>query len=75
MINIYAHNGSGFDFHLLMNKALADPRVKILDSLPYNTEKFRTVRINNFQFKDSLAFSGVSLEKLVEDLHTRKVIS
>lgn len=39
-----------------------------LSALPSNTERFRTIEINSFQLKDSLAFLNASLAVLVDNL-------
>ena len=39
-----------------------------LSAIPLNTERFKTIRINNLELKDSLAFLDGSLEKLVQTL-------
>ena len=56
------HNGSAFDFHFLISNKLKDERIRILTGLPNTEERLRTLRINDYLMKDSLAF----LSKLVK---------
>lgn len=39
-----------------------------LEALPANGQKYRTIRVNNFVFLDSLAFMQAPLAELMEDL-------
>ena len=55
-ISIYMHNGSAFDFHFLITHKLRDERIKRLTGLPNTEERLRTLRINDYVMKDSLAF-------------------
>ena len=68
LINVYIHNGSKYDFHLLI-KALANPKVKNLNVLPFNSEQFRTISFNSFNLCDSLQFLKSSLDTLANDLY------
>jgi hypothetical protein len=43
-------------------------QIKILEALPYNSERFRSVRVNCFSFKDTLSFLPASLDELTQDL-------
>ena len=46
--------------------------IKKLTALPYNTEKFCTLEMNSYQFKDSLSFLNASLNELMNDLMKNK---
>ena len=70
-INIYLHNGSKYDMHLII-KTLSNPKVKNLHVLPFNSEHFRTVSFNSFQICDSLQFLSASLDALASDLYDSK---
>ena len=50
------HNGSSFDFHFLIANKLKDERIRILNGMPNTEERLRTLRINDYVMKDSLAF-------------------
>ena len=71
-ISIYMHNGSTFDFHFLISQKLKDERITILSGLPNTEERLRTLTINHYVMKDSLAFLKCSLDGLVQDLKKRK---
>lgn len=70
-IPIFVHNFSSYDCGFIMqglaNSAIAK-KVYRLEALPLNTEKFKTLRINNFNFLDSIAFLNSSLATLVDEL-------
>ena len=74
-IPLLFHNFSGYDSHFIL-KALGrmteeqDARLKSVAGLPYNTQKFRTVKLNCFAMLDSLNFLQAGLGKLVENLVT-----
>ena len=66
---VFCHNFSNYDSHLLISSISKKmERIKILTAIPLNTEKFKTIRINNLELKDSMSFLDGSLEKLVETL-------
>lgn len=67
-IPFFAHNFSGFDGHFLIKNIPDDSRIKRVNMLPLNSEKFRTLSINNFLFLDSMAFLNASLDTLVVNL-------
>ena len=68
-IPVFAHNFSGYDSHFLINSMKKrDSRITRIKALPLNTEKFRTITVNSFAFKDTLMFLPSSLSNLVNDL-------
>jgi hypothetical protein len=51
-ISVWAHNASGYDLNHIIKFGLDDPRITSIHVLPINSEKFRTMTINNFfEFK------------------------
>ena len=56
------------DGHFLMQHLGGLEGVNKLSALPSNTEKFRTIEINSFKFKDSLAFLNAGLSELMNNL-------
>lgn len=78
-IPMFCHNLTGYDGHFLMQHLGDLKGVTKLSALPYNTEKFRTIEINSYQFKDSLSFLNASLNELMNNLlrdktHTFEII-
>ena len=71
-IPMICHNLSGYDSHFLVQELGHVKGLKTLSALPYNTEKFRTIDVNSFQFKDSLSFLNASLDELMNDLLKNK---
>jgi hypothetical protein len=67
-IPLFCHNFSGYDSHLIVSSLKHDDRIKKLEALPKNTEKFRTINLNFFSFVDSISFLDGSLADLVNDL-------
>ena len=69
-IPVFLHNLSNFDSHLLLSglSCYKDRKRLRLEGLPFNSERFRTITVNNIQFIDSLHFLSASLEELVKDL-------
>ena len=54
--------------HLIVN-ALKDPsKIRKLEALARNSERFRTIDLNSYRFLDSLAFLNGSLSDLADDL-------
>jgi hypothetical protein len=49
-----------------------DPRIRRLEALPRNSEKFRTLDLNCYRFLDSMSFLDGSLASVVEDLRSSK---
>ena len=61
-----------YDSHFILQKLKQDDRIKRVDGLPHNTEKFKTIRINSFLFLDSYAFLSSPLASLVDNLSSIK---
>ena len=69
-IPVFLHNLSNFDSHLIisgLSRWSGRQRFR-LKGLPFNSERFRTLTVNNIQFIDSLHFLSASLDELVKDL-------
>ena len=68
-LKIFVHNCSKYDMHFLI-KALPNfkDRITGISILPYNMENFRTLRMNSFEFLDSLSFLQASLGQLSKEL-------
>ena len=71
-IPLFCHNLQGYDSHFIIQCLKADDRIKTINGLAYNSEKFRTMTINSFVFLDSYSFLGASLNELVNDLTQNK---
>jgi hypothetical protein len=67
-VPIFTHNLEGYDSHFLIHKLKKDARIRNVDGLPHNTERFKTININIFKFLDSMAFLSASLNDLVNNL-------
>ena len=75
-ICVFGHNAESYDLHLIYLaiaelRARGDQRIRYLNVLPSNSEKNKTISLNSFSFKDSLAFLNFSLECLADDLILR----
>jgi hypothetical protein len=72
-IPMYCHNLTGYDGHFLMQH-LGDKMDGItkLKALPLNSEKFRCITVNSYEFKDSLSFLNASLNELMNNLLQNK---
>jgi hypothetical protein len=66
-IPIYFHNLKGFDGHLII-KELNGMNIDNVRIIAQNFEKYVTFSFKNFQFLDSFAFLGSSLDTLVTNL-------
>ncbi len=65
----FAHNFSGYDSHLIVRHlGKFNSRIRELKAIPLNTEKFKSIQINNIHMLDSAAFLSDSLERLVKTL-------
>jgi len=65
-----AHNTASYDTHLIIrNLSKVKSRIWNVHAIPLNTEKVKTLTINNLQILDSFAFLPSSLEKLVDNLN------
>jgi len=69
-IPVIFHNLKGYDSHLLLQEA--GKFKKKFKVIPLNKEKYIGFDISNLRFLDSLAYTGASLEKLVEGLLSSK---
>lgn len=68
IMKIFAHNFSGYDSHLIIEK-LDNPSVKNISVIPKSGEKFMAVEINNtFTLCDSMSFLMGSLDSLSASL-------
>ena len=68
-LNIFFHNGRGYDFHLLVEKLGMIPDIS-LDCIAENKEKFKCITINSkIKIKDSFQFLGCSLDALSKNLN------
>jgi hypothetical protein len=63
------HNGSFYDFPLLLNRIGLIPDVNI-KCVPGAGDTYRSFTLNNLHFVDSFAFMGTSLESLARNLLT-----
>jgi len=69
-MKIFAHNFSGYDSHLIIER-LARKDIHDIQVIPKSGEKFMTVSINNFYtFCDSMNFLSGSLDSLTKTLPT-----
>ena len=68
----FAHNFSGYDSHIVMHALAKYNGTVRLNAIPLNTEKFKSIEINNCVLLDSMAFLNGSLENLVETLRASK---
>lgn len=68
-INLYAHNATNYDMHIFL-KVLngKDKRIKGIQCVGQNTERFKVFQINRFKFLDSFAFLPCSLDSLTKNL-------
>lgn len=68
-LKIFIHNCSRYDMHFII-KAMNEfqEEIKNISILPYNSENFRTLSFNSFEFLDSLSFLQASLSQLSTDL-------
>ena len=71
-IPIYCHNLSGYDSHFIFKYIELAGEIKKISGLPLNSEKFRTIKFETFQFVDSLHFLSASLAAIVDNLCTRE---
>jgi hypothetical protein len=67
-VPVWCHNLKGYDSHFIIAEAYKYKieKNKRIDVIAQNSEKFFTFGFNRFQFKDSLSFLNVSLDKLVK---------
>ena len=71
--NVYIHNLSGFDSHLLIAEYCSDKKTK-LKAVPINSQKSKLLRFGSFyNILDSLSFQPQSLSNLTETLKNEKM--
>lgn len=70
-VSLYCHNFSNYDSHFVLGAIRDDDqsRIYLLECLPKNQEKMRTLKLNCYEFIDSLSFLNGSLSAVVDDLH------
>lgn len=69
VITAFAHNFSGYDSHILMRAFPAvRERVRHINAIPLNTQKFKCLQFNRLKMLDSASFLPDSLERLVNTL-------
>ena len=73
-IPIFFHNLRGFDAHLIMH-AVDPKRHGKITCIPRTTEQYISFTIGDIVFKDSLAFTNKSLDKLVETLTAEELVN
>ena len=75
IINIFAHNSQNFDQSFLI-KALQNLDNKIpFSCLPRNSNKFISIQIANFIFKDTYLFLNKSLDYLTKTINDEDILS
>ena len=67
LISVFAHNAQNFDNSFLI-KALNNIENISFSALPRNSNKFISLKIKNFIFKDSFLFLNKSLEYLIKTI-------
>jgi hypothetical protein len=67
-IPLFAHNMSKYDSHFVLKNLTEELDIVELGGIATNSEKFRTIRLNNYVFLDSTAFLNASLDKLTQNL-------
>ena len=67
-IPVYCHNWSNYDSHFVANSLSEGEGGATIKIMAYNTEKFRKITYNRFDFMDSLGFLTGSLAELTENL-------
>lgn len=68
-ITSFCHNFQGYDSHLLIRDFNKHPKVKTINAIPLNTERFKCFTINNrIHFLDSYAFLPDSLASIVNNM-------
>ena len=70
--NVYIHNLSGFDSHLIIAEYSSDKKTKI-NAVPINSQKTKILQLGTFfNILDSLSFQPQSLSNLTETLKNEK---
>ena len=73
-ISLFAHNAQNFDNSFLI-KALNNIRKVTFSALPKNSNKFISLKIENFIFKDSSLFLNKSLDYLTKTIDYKDRVS
>ena len=74
LISVFAHNAQNFDNSFLI-KALNNIENATFSALPRNSNKFISLKIENFIFKDSFLFLNKSLDYLTKTIDDEDRIS
>ena len=74
IISVFAHNAQNFDNSFLI-KALNNIENVSFSALPRNSNKFISLKIENFIFKDSCLFLNKSLDYLTKTIDDKDRIS
>ena len=74
LMSVFAHNAQNFDNSFLI-KALNNIENVSFNALPRNSNKFISLKIENFIFKDSLLFLNKSLDYLTKTIDDEDRIS
>ena len=74
LISVFAHNAQNFDNSFLI-KALNNIENVSLSALPRNSNKFISLKIESFIFKDSFLFLNKSLDYLTKTIDNEDRIS
>jgi hypothetical protein len=68
-LTCFAHNFSGYDSHFVVRALNRNERVKQLQAIPLNTQKFKSIQVNkSITFVDSCQFLLDSLSNLTDTL-------
>ena len=74
-IPVYAHNFSGYDSHFLLQAIVAHNQQKYIPNLKamcFNSQKFRSISFDIFNFLDSMQFINDSLDSISSQLFQSK---
>ena len=74
LISVFAHNAKNFDNSFLI-KALNNIENVSFSALPRNSNKFISLRIENFTFKDLFLFLNKSLDYLTKTVDDKDRVS
>ena len=74
LISVFAHNAQNFDNSFLI-KALNNIENASFNALPRNSNKFISLKIENFIFKDSFLFLNKSLDYLTKTIDDKDRVS
>ena len=74
LISVFAHNAQNFDNSFLI-KVLNNIENASFSALPRNSNKFKSLKIENFIFKDSFLFLNKSLDYLAKTIDDKDRVS